>query len=288
METIPLDEPHRQRGPDASPPGIAGFGADDPDVAGPIRAFNAANKTHEELWARVHQAGDAVRRGRDEEQLARQTAGEEHDAHLAIQAEHPNRRAPLFRQIAIAAATVGLDAVACWFAAQALGNGQLETDLWAGLFLAILAGGEVALDYYSDRSRKAWRLLAGGLAAFVAGLGVLRYLFLNTVGTDGGVAALVGAALFTTATAGFMMIGYRALRAGETFAAAQARLRARSAERAARAAAARLARSSAERDRLVDAYLSRIRVFLLRDCTSSELPLLEAAVRAHLSGGETT
>ena len=230
METIPLDEPHRQRGPDASPPGISGFGADDPDVAGPIRAFNAANKTHEELWARVHQAGDAVRRGRDEEQLARQAAGEEHDAHLAIQAERPNRRAPLFRQMAIAAATVGLDAVACWFAAQALGNGQLETDLWAGLFLAILAE-QVALDQYSDRSRRAWRLLAGGLAAFVAGLGVLRYLFLDTVGTDGGVAALVGAALFTAATGRTIMIGYRALRAGETFAAAQAQLRARRAER---------------------------------------------------------
>ena len=212
METTPLDEPDRQPRPLTVPAGTSDVDTDVPDIAEPIREFNAANKTHEELWARVHQAGDAVRRRRKEEKLARQEADEEHDAHLAVQAEHPNRRAPLVRQVAITAASVGLDAVACWFAAQALGNDQLETVLWTVLFLAILAGGEVALDHYSERSRSAWRLLATGLAAFVTGLGVLRFLFLDTVGTNGAIAALVGAALFTAATAGFVMIGYRALR----------------------------------------------------------------------------
>ena len=284
METIPLDEPDRQPGPLAVPAGTSDVGADVPDIAEPIREFNAANTTHEELWARVHQASDAVRRRRKEEKLARQEAGEEHDAHLAVQAEHPNRRAPLVRQVAITAASVGLDAVACWFAAQALGDDQLETVLWTVLFLAILAGGEVALDHYSERSRSAWRLLATGLAAFVTGLGLLRFLFLDTVGTNGAIAALVGAALFTAATAGFVMIGYRALRAAETFRAAQARLRARTAARKARAATTRLASAAAQRDRLIDAYLSRIRVSLLKTCTSSELPFMEADIRLHLIG----
>ncbi len=117
METTPLDEPDRQPGPLAAPAGTSGEGADIPDIAGPVREFNAANKAHEELWARVHQEGDAVRRRRKEEKRARREAGEEHDAHLAVQAEHPNRRAPLVRQVAIAAASVGLDTVACWFAA---------------------------------------------------------------------------------------------------------------------------------------------------------------------------
>jgi MFS family permease len=92
---------------------------------------------------------------------------------LAVQAEYPHRRAPLLRQAFIAALTVGLDGVACWFAAQALGNGQTETLLWAVLFLAVLAGGEITLDYYSERGGHAWRLLVTCLAIFVAGLVVL-------------------------------------------------------------------------------------------------------------------
>jgi hypothetical protein len=99
------------------------------------------------------------------------------------------RTAPLGRQLIIAALTVVLDAVACWFAAQAIGDDQLQTLVWAGLFLAVLASGEIALDYYRDRSMRAWRLILAGLAAFVIGLGVLRYLFLSTVGVTGPEAA---------------------------------------------------------------------------------------------------
>jgi hypothetical protein len=40
----------------------------------------------------------------------------------------------------------------------------------------------------------------------------------------------------------------------------------------------------ATRDRLVDAYLARIRVSLVKKCTSGELPVLEAALRTHLTG----
>src|SRR3984893_8521018 len=103
-----------------------------------------------------------------------------------------------------------------YFAAQALGNAQLETVAWAVLFLAVLGSGEVALDYYKERRPRVWRLLVTGLAIFVAGLGVLRYSYLATVGTDQTLAALVAAVLFTAATAGFVMLGYRALRAAET------------------------------------------------------------------------
>jgi hypothetical protein len=258
------------------------------DVAGFVRDFNASNQAHEDLWARVHQAGDAVRRGVDERDATQRRAREARDFYLAVQAEHPHRRAPLFRQALLAAGTVALDAVACWFAAQALDEDQTETLLWTVLFLAVLACGEVTLDYFSERSARAWRLLAGGLLAFVAGLGVLRFLYLATVGGAGTVTALIGAGLFTAATLGFLAIGYRALRAAERFPAWQARRRARQAEREAAAASRRVARLLRERDRLVDAYISRIRIGLLGKCSADQLPELEAALRRHLSGRDPT
>lgn len=260
--------------------------ATDRDVTGPIRDFNAANQSHQELWAETHQASDQVRRAREALRVTKQDASDKYAAYLAIQAVYPRRSTPLGRQVALAAGTVAADAVACWFAAQALGDGQLQTLLWTGLFLAILAAGEVALDRCSDRNPKTWRVLAVGLAAFIAGLGVLRFLFLDTVGAVGAAAALVGAALFTVVTAGFVMIGYRALRAAETFRAARARIAARRAHREALAAAARLARRKADRDRLVDAYLSRIRLCLLERYPSSELTRMVTDIRAHLTGGD--
>lgn len=255
-----------------------------PDVAESIRDFNTSNKAYEDLWARAHQAGDAVRHSSRDEHLARERAQEAREVHLAVQAEHPRRRASLLRQVIIAAITVGLDGVACWFAAQALGSDQIETLIWAGLFLVILAAGEVALDRYGQSSRTAWYVLVVALALFVAGLGVLRFLYLATVGSTGAAAALVGAALFTAATSGFLVIGYRALHAAETFRAWQARHRARRADREAAAASARLASCVVERDRLVDAYIGRIRVSLMSNCAAYQLPLMEEALREHLGG----
>jgi hypothetical protein len=254
------------------------------DVGESVRDFNASNQAHEDLWTRVHQAGDAVRRSAEDRDTAQLHARQARDFHLAVQAEYPHRSAPLLRQAFLAAFTVGLDAVACWFAAQALGNGQTETLLWAVLFLAVLAGGAVALDYYSERSGRAWRLLVAGLLVFVTGLGILRFLYLATVGGIGPGAALVGAALFTTATSGFLVIGYRALRAAEKFPAWQARKWSRQAARQAAAASHRVARLLRERNRLVDAYVSRIRVGLLGTCSPGQLPQLEAALRNHLNG----
>ena len=249
-----------------------------------VRDFNASNRAHEDLWTRVHQAGDEVRRSTRDRDAAQLRARQARDFHLAVQAEYPHRSAPLLRQALLAAFTVGLDGVACWFAAQALGNGQAETLLWAVLFLAVLAGGEIALDYCSERSRRAWRLLVASLLVFVTGLGVLRFIYLATVGGNGPVAALVGATLFTAATAGFLVIGYRALRAAEKFPAWQARKRSRQAERKVAAASHGVSRRLRDRDRLVDAYVSRIRAGLLAKCSPGRLPQLEAALREHLTG----
>ena len=107
-----------------------------------------------------------------------------------------------------------LDGVACYFAAQALDSSQDTTLVWTVLFLAILAVGEMALDYYRDRHQRAWRTVASVLAMFVGALGALRFWFLATVGATGLIPAALGAALFTVVTAGFLFVGYRALRTG--------------------------------------------------------------------------
>lgn len=75
-------------------------------------------------------------------------------------AQHPRRPAPLARQMAIALVTVALDGMACYLAAHALGESQGATMAWTGLFLAVLAGGQVALDFYRERGERAWRALA--------------------------------------------------------------------------------------------------------------------------------
>lgn len=273
----PMDRPAE---PEAATP---------PDIARLIRDFNDSNEAHENLWTQVHRAGDVLRQGVRDRDAARNRSRAARDFHLTVHAEYPHRRAPLPQQWTLAGITVLLDAVACWFAAQALGADRDETLLWTVLFLAVLAGGEIALDHYSERGGRAWRLLAAGVAAFVAGLGVLRFLFLATVGSLGVTTALVGAALFTGATAGSLALGYRALRAAERVPAWRARRRARYAEREAAAASNRVVRLLRDRDRLVDAYLSRIRVCLLKTCSSGQLPLAEAeaAVREHLTGGDS-
>ena len=137
-------------------------------------------------------------------------------AYQTIQAERPRRRSPLPRQVGLAAGTVAFDGVACCFAAQALNGGQDSTLIWTVLFLAVLAGGEIGLDFYRDRNLHTWRILAWIISAFVVLLGVLRFWFLAVIGADDLVAAFTGAVLFTVVTAGFMTVGYRTLRAAET------------------------------------------------------------------------
>lgn len=176
--------------------------------------------------------------------------------------------------------------MACYFAAQALDGSQDTTFVWTVLFLAVLAIGEMALDFYRDRHQRAWRTVAAILAAFVGALGTLRFWFLATVGASGLIPAALGAALFTAATAGFLLVGYRALRLAETPQAFRARRTAQTAAQAALAARVDANRNTHDRERLIDAYLVQVRRHALELCTP-EQQSVEKAVRRHLLGEET-
>jgi hypothetical protein len=254
------------------------------DAAEVIRDVNASNEAVEDQFLRARQAADIAARSARAAELSAAAARNAAVAHRTIQDERPRRRAPLPRQAFFALVTVALDGVACYFAAQALDGSQDSTLIWTGLFLAVLAGGEVALDYYRDRNLRAWRSLAILTGTFVALLGVLRFWFLATIGTDGLVPALTGAGLFTAATAGFLYLGYRALRAAETSQAWRARREARKARQAARAAQATADRDVRERDHLVDAYLGHVRRLVFKTCPIDVQVALESAVREHLCG----
>jgi len=256
------------------------------DVMELLRDVNDSNEAVEDQYSRVRQAGDAARRSDEAASRAAERAAATRVAHRTIQAERPERRASRPRQVLLALVMVALDGIACYFAAQALGGTQSATLVWTGLFLAVLGGGEMALDVCRDRSPRLWRPLGVVLGAFVAVLGVLRFWFLATVGTGALVPALAGAALFTAATAGFLFLGYRALRAAETTQAWKARRRERAAVRAAESAREAARRDMSERDRLTDAYIGQqIRPRLLRALPASQQVPAETAIRALLSGG---
>lgn len=254
------------------------------DAAELVRNVNATNNAVEDQCLRTRQAADAAIRSDQAAEEAKTAARAAGIAYQTIQAERPRRRSPLPRQAALAAATVAFDGVACYFAAQALNGSQDSTLIWTVLFLAMLAGGEIGLDFYRDRNLRAWQILACITSAFVVLLGVLRFSFLATIGTGGLIAAFVGAALFTVVTAGFLTVGYRTLRAAETPQAWRARRAAHAATQTARAARAAAKRDASERDRLIDAYLRHVRKVVLKTCAVEQQLALEFAVREHLSG----
>lgn len=257
------------------------------DVTALIRQVNAANEAVEDLYLRTRQAADIARRSDQAAELAAVTADTAKVTHRTIQAESPQRRAPLPRQRCYALLTVSFDGVACYFAAQALDGSQDTTIVWTVLFLAVLAVGEIGLDFYRDRHLRAWRAVASILATFVGALGVLRFWFLATVGADGLVPAGLGAALFTAVTAGFLIVGYRALRLAETPQAFRARRRARATAQAAQAAHVAANRNAHDRERLIDAYLIQVRRRALELCTA-EQQFIEKAVRRHLLGEDAS
>ena len=257
------------------------------DPAVLIRDVNESNEAVEDQCLRVCQAAEIAARSIRVAELAAAAAKSATVAHRTVQAERPRRRAPLPRQVTFALAAVALDGVACYFAAQALDGSQDTTLVWTGLFLAVLAGGEAALDFYRDRSLRAWRALVVLTGAFVALLGILRFWFLATIGTNGLVPAIAGALLFTAPTAGFLCFGYRALRAAETPQAWRARRAARKARQAARAARAIADRDAKERDRLIQAYLGNVRRLVLKTYPVNVQLALESAVREHLSDRRT-
>lgn len=263
--------------------GSAATGDLDP-VAGLVRALNASHGALKDLWSRIRRAADIAFRSGQAAKQAEAAAESNRIAHHIVQAERPRRQAPLPRQLLLAAVTVALDGLACYFAAQALNGSPHATLIWTALFLAVLAGGELMLDAYSDRSPRTWRLLAFMLGAFVACLGVLRYTYLYAVGVGGPVPAVTGAALFTAATAGFLVLGYRALRTAETRRAWQARRHARAANRLAQATRAQADRDMADWNRLADTYIAEARHLLMDAFPTSEQPAVETALRAHLLG----
>ena len=257
-----------------------------PDVGVLIGDFNAQNPQHEDLWIRVLHAVHAVRDAAKNMRTALDHAKQMRLAYAAIQAEDPERRAHRLRQLALAVFTVFLDAIACNFAAQALGNNQLQTYIWTALFLAVLVGGEFALDHYAYRNRRVWRAVVILLTCFIVGLGVLRFSYLITVGTDSQLAAFVGAALFTVATGVFVTVGYWALRRAETSRTARARRQARQASSEASASQEQLILCQRDRDRLIDAYVVRLTACLLQGYPAVQVTRIEAALREYLIGKE--
>ncbi len=120
-------------------------------------------------------------------------------------------------------------------------------------------------------------------------------LVLGTVALDGVACYFAGrafhgsqnttrACLFTAATAGFLSLGYRALRAAETPSAWRVRRQARQTRQAAQVARAIADQDAAERDRLIDAYLGHVRRLALKSCPAEQQPAVESVIRKHLLG----
>jgi hypothetical protein len=253
------------------------------DVADLIRRVNASNEAVEDQCLRACQAAEIATQSARAVELSVTAAESATVAYRTVQAEHPRRCASLPRQVTLALITVALDGVACYFAAQALDGSQDATWVWTGLFLGVLAVLEVALDFYRDRNLRVWKALVALAGIFVALLGVLRFWFLATIGTDGLVPAITGAFLFTAATAGFLCLGYRALRVAETPQTWRARRAAGKAWQAARAAHATANRDAGERDRLILAYIGHVRKLVLKTYPADVQVALESAVRSHLA-----
>ena len=254
------------------------------DPAVLIRNVNASSETVEDQCLRACQAADTAAHSAQVARLAEATAQGATIAHQAIQAERPRRRAPLPRQVILALIAVAMTGLACYFAAQTLDGNQDTTVVWTVLFLAVLAGGVIALSFYRDRNLRTWRVLALLTEGFVALLGTLCFWFLATVGTSGLVPAVAGAFLITAAIAGFLFLGYRALRAAETPQAWRARRAARRARQAARAARSAADQDARERDRLISAYLGHVRKLVLMTYPIDVQVTLQSEVRSHLSG----
>jgi hypothetical protein len=256
------------------------------DAIHEVLVFNGENPEHETLWSRTRQIADQAKQAAVDARRADTRAANADLSHKALQAEYPDRTAPRGRQWGIALGALTLDGVACYIAAAALGGSQLATLVWSGLFLALLGAGEVTLDLWHDSHRILWRWTAGLLGLFIAMLCILRFWYLLTVSTDGIVGAVIGACLFSLLTAAFVILGYKALRAAETSEASKARRRARSYARAAVAAWHQVGHLKIRRNRLAQAYMSRIRARLIKICTADQLASTEQAILEHLIGGD--
>ena len=169
-------------------------------VAVLIGDVNASDQAAENQFLRARQAaGIAARTERTAEHAVAKARTAE-DAHLAIQAGHPRRRAALPRQMTLALGTVVLDGLACYTAAQALGGSLDATLAWTGLFAGVLAA-EAALGFNSDHGERAWHVLVTLTGFLVILLSAVRFWFLAATGTGGPVPVIAGACLFAGVTA---------------------------------------------------------------------------------------
>jgi hypothetical protein len=256
------------------------------DAASPIRVarlihdVNASDQAAGDQFLRARQAAGITARNQHAAEQAAAEAQKAEVAYQVMQAGQPHRRAPLPRQVLLALVTVIMDGLACYLTALALG-GSLDAALaWTGLFLGVLAGGQAALGFCGDRARRALVLLIGFVVIL---LGTLRFWFLAATGT-GLVPAIAGACLFTVAAAGFLALGYRALRVAETPSAWRGRRQACTARQAARMARAAADQDAAERDRLIDIYLGHLRPQVLKTCPAEQQLAVESGIRKHLLG----
>jgi hypothetical protein len=135
----------------------------------------------------------------------------------------------------------------------------------------------------AERNKRAFRMITLALALFAVFLALLRFVFFAAIGT-GLISSVISAVLFTGCTILFVWAGFLALRHSETVEIWRARCRDRKAARKADDADESAAREAAHRDRLIDAYLSRIRPSLLRTCTGSQITAVENDIRAHMIG----
>ena len=213
------------------------------DVAELIRNVNATNNAVEDQCLRTRQAADAAIRSARAAEEAEAAAEPPGSRTRPSRPNAPGGARPCRGRSPLRPGTVALDGVACYFAAQALGGSQDSTLVWTVLFLAVLASGEVALDFYRDRNLRAWQILAFITSAFVACSAFSGSGSSPPSEPTAWSPAFTGAALFTAATAGFLALGYRALRAAETPQAWRARRAAHAARQA-----ARTAQAAAERD----------------------------------------
>jgi len=269
--------------PVASRPGSPAQDEYPGDIVAIVRSFNSEHKAHEEQYGRTRQASDRTRRARDAAAAERQKAEDTHAGYLTAQAEHPERRGPLLVMVLAALVTLALDGFASYFAAESLGGDQQATFIWTGIFLAVLAILEGGLALSAERNKKAFRLITLALGMFATFLALLRFVFFSAIG-GGPIASVIGAALFTACTILFVWAGFLALRYCETVDIWRARCQDRNAARKADAAEDRAAGQAANRDRLTDAYLSRLRPSLLRSCTAPQMAGVENDIRAHLAG----
>lgn len=259
------------------------------DAATPIRVarlihdVNASDQAAGDQFLRARQAAGITARSQHAAEQAAAEAQKAEAAYQVMQAGQPHRRAPLPRQVLLALVTVLLDGLACYLTALALGGSPDATLAWTGLSLGVLAGGQAALGFCGDRGDRARRALVLLTGFAVILLGALRFWFLAATGTAL-VPAIAGACLFTTAAAGFLALGYRALRVAETPPAWRGRRQACTARQAARMARAAAGQDAADRDHLIDTYLGHLRPQVLKTCPAGQQLAVESGIRKHLLG----